>query len=221
MIGGILPALFWLWFWLREDKKHPEPKYLIVLSFIAGMVVVIFVFPVEIAIKSAFVSPIVITILWAACEEIFKFGASYFSALKRKENNEPIDPMIYLITTALGFSAIENALFILNPLAEGDILQGLLTGDLRFLGASLLHVASSASIGIFMGFSFFKNSKKKWISIIAGLIVAIALHSAFNWNIMMSDGSNLLPVFSVVWLAVIVLIIFFEKIKKIKNSYGK
>ena len=23
-VGGILPALIWLWFWLKEDKENPE-----------------------------------------------------------------------------------------------------------------------------------------------------------------------------------------------------
>jgi len=216
LLGGILPALLWLWFWLREDK-NPEPKRLIIWSFVAGMSAVIFVFPIEIAIKSVVSSTIVITILWAICEEVFKFGAAYFSGLSKKDNDEPIDPLIYLITAALGFSAIENTLFILNPLMDGNAIQGFLTGDLRFLGASLLHVISSASIGIFMGFSFFKNKYRKGLSIIAGLFVAIALHSAFNWNIMNSDGSNLLSIFSIVWFAVAILMVFFEKIKRIKK----
>ena len=34
-LAGLIPALFWLWFWLREDKAHPEPRALIATSFIA------------------------------------------------------------------------------------------------------------------------------------------------------------------------------------------
>ena len=26
LIGGFVPALVWLWFWLKEDKQKPEPK---------------------------------------------------------------------------------------------------------------------------------------------------------------------------------------------------
>ena len=37
-IGGMLPALFWLWFWLQEDKLHPEPRSRIMLAFLGGMV---------------------------------------------------------------------------------------------------------------------------------------------------------------------------------------
>ena len=45
--GGILPALIWLWFWLREDREAPEPRGLIALSFAAGMAVVYFVLPIQ------------------------------------------------------------------------------------------------------------------------------------------------------------------------------
>ena len=39
---GIVPALVWLWFWLREDTKHPEPRSLILLTFFYGALSVVF-----------------------------------------------------------------------------------------------------------------------------------------------------------------------------------
>jgi len=39
-VGGLLPALLWLWFWLREDL-HPEPRRILLLTFTAGMVMAI------------------------------------------------------------------------------------------------------------------------------------------------------------------------------------
>ncbi|KKR45403.1 MAG: hypothetical protein UT81_C0014G0020 [Parcubacteria group bacterium GW2011_GWA2_40_14] len=43
---GLVPALFWLWFWLKEDI-HPEPLKMITLSFLGGMLAVLFVLPLE------------------------------------------------------------------------------------------------------------------------------------------------------------------------------
>ena len=45
--GGLLPAALWLWFWLKEDSVHPEPRGLIVVTFIAGMLAVAFVLPLQ------------------------------------------------------------------------------------------------------------------------------------------------------------------------------
>ena len=44
--GGILPALIWLWFWLKEDL-HPEPKKAISLTFFFGMLMVPAAFVLE------------------------------------------------------------------------------------------------------------------------------------------------------------------------------
>ncbi len=42
LLGGIIPALFWLWFWIREDRLHPEPKSAILSAFIGGILAVFF-----------------------------------------------------------------------------------------------------------------------------------------------------------------------------------
>ena len=46
-LAGLIPALFWLWFWLREDNCTPEPKSLIASAFIAGMLIVAVVLPLQ------------------------------------------------------------------------------------------------------------------------------------------------------------------------------
>ena len=37
LLGGIIPAFFWLWFWIKEDKLNPEPKSAIISAFIGGI----------------------------------------------------------------------------------------------------------------------------------------------------------------------------------------
>jgi RsiW-degrading membrane proteinase PrsW (M82 family) len=37
LVGGILPAVFWLWFWMHESNNHKEPKDIIFLAFVIGM----------------------------------------------------------------------------------------------------------------------------------------------------------------------------------------
>lgn len=218
LIGGILPALFWLYFWLREDKLKPEPRSLIMLSFFAGIVAVLAALFAEKTVKDIIANNIILIAIYAPIiEELFKFLAAYFTTLRRKEDDEPIDPIIYLISSALGFAALENVLFLMSPLSENNIITSIATGNLRFIGATLLHVVASASIGIFIGFSFYKSRFFKFFMIITGLIVAITLHSFFNFFIIKGTDKSILAVFGSLWVAVIFLILILEKVKRIKT----
>ncbi len=218
ILGGLLPALFWLWFWLREDRKSPEPRGLVAKTFLVGIGVVILVLPFQRIVFSYFENNVfLLLILWATIEELFKFGAAYFTAFHRKELDEPIDAVVYLITAALGFVALENTMFLFFPFTEGHITDSIITGNLRFVGASLLHIVASASIGIAIAFSFYRTPRVRKFYTIFGLFVAIALHTTFNLFIMSENGENTLIVFSVLWLAIAGLMLFFEKIKSLAH----
>lgn len=212
---GILPALFWLWFWLREDKKRPEPHGLITLTFLGGFIAVLIALSAEKIIEdNLLVNSSIIIILWSAVEEIIKYLASYITALRRREMDEPVDAMIYLMTTALGFAAFENVLFLVS---ENSILASIVSGNMRFIGATVLHTLTSGIIGLFIGLSFYKNPLKKKLYLFIGLILSIALHSVFNLLIINSNNESIFSIFGLVWFAIIVLILLFEKVKRIKR----
>jgi RsiW-degrading membrane proteinase PrsW (M82 family) len=118
-----------------------------------------------------------------------------------------------MITMALGFAALENALFIFNPIVSGDFVNGAITGSFRFLGSTLLHVLASGSIGVFIALSFYKTNFQKLLFGTLGLFVAIVLHALFNFFIMDASGETILGVFLFVWMGIIILFLLFEKVK--------
>lgn len=214
LLGGILPAIFWLWFWQKEDKLHPEPRGLIMLAFLVGMLATAIAYPIEIYIaKHVNGSDLTLLTLWAITEETLKFLGIYLVALRSKYFDEPIDAVIYFITIALGFAALENAMFLFNPLGDGDALATILLGNFRFIGATLLHVAASGLIGVMLAFSFYDLRRKRVISSLIGLALAIALHTLFNFSIIISEGTYLYQIFVGLWIFVIGIILACEKIK--------
>jgi len=216
----MIPALVWLWFWLREDRLHPEPRILILTAFLAGMLAVPLVIPFEKTVSDYFGSGTLVFIVWAIVEELAKFIVAWATVLRRKEVDEPIDVLIYMITVALGFSAIENSLFLLAPIAGGDALGALITGNLRFIGATLLHIISSSAIGAAMALAFYQSAKIKKEFIIAGVILSVGLHAIFNLLIIKSDNDgDTFFVFLSVWLVVAVLLVVFEKVKSLAKKY--
>ncbi|MBI4087979.1 PrsW family intramembrane metalloprotease [Candidatus Kaiserbacteria bacterium] len=231
ILGGVLPALAWLWFWRREDSRHPEPRRLIALAFFAGMLTVAVVIPIE-----QFVAPFLDTaqgawfvtlpastlvfIAWSAIEEVCKYLAAQWTVLRRREDDEPIDPVIYMVTVALGFAAAENTLFLLSPLAGTSLLQTVLTGDLRFVGATLLHVLASSVIGVAYGLAFYKRKSTRRRYVFFGVILAIALHGAFNFLILNTPETNLLRTFGLVWIGLVALLGVLEFIKRIRPRWS-
>ncbi len=221
-LGGVIPALVWLWFWLTEDSMHPEPRKMILFTFIAGMAAVPLAFFAEKISFALIGSGFLIILVWAAIEEILKYLGAYVVVFrgvclnKSRCVDEPLDPLVYMITVALGFSALENTLFLINPFLNGDAISGILTGNLRFIGATLLHVVASGTIGFFKGFSFYKSSALKRWYFFLGITAAIALHALFNFSIIISKGENIFFIFGVLWLFVGGLLLAFERVKRVK-----
>jgi RsiW-degrading membrane proteinase PrsW (M82 family) len=119
-----------------------------------------------------------------------------------------------MLTVALGFSAVENTLFLINPIMTEGLLSTIVTGNFRFFGATLLHLLSSSIIGVTLALSYYKSSTTKITYAIFGVILAIILHAAFNLFILNSASGNIIQVFAFVWLGIVILLLFFEKIKK-------
>lgn len=217
-IGGLVPAVIWLFFWLQEDKIHPEPNAVITLAFFAGMASVLIALPLELIASKYIPAGLIRIAVWALIEELVKYWAASYSAFKHNVSfDEPVDSMIYLITAALGFSAAENAFFIFGAIQDFPATVTIISGSMRFIGASLLHVLSSATVGIAMAYSFYRSKFVKDEHLIFGIIIAAALHTAFNFFILLFENQNIamysLSVFGFVWLGIIAVIFFFEKVK--------
>ena len=217
-ILGLIPALIWLWFWLKEDT-HPEPAKILTLAFFGGMLSVLVVLPLQKVVYDYLRDYTFISFtLWAAIEEITKFSFVYYIALKRKIADEPVDDMIYLIVSALGFVTFENTLFLNELIKDGDIINTFINGNMRFIGASLIHIMSSATIGTMLGLAFYKNKTHKIIYTAVGIIIATVLHTSFNLFIISKASGNIFLVFGTVWFGIIVLLLLFEKIKHLRNE---
>lgn len=224
-IGGLMPALVWLYFLLKEDYRHPEPRAILFMAFLAGMVAVPLAVPLEALLRDfAYGSvancspylPLCLPIIagWAVVEEVLKYGLCAAFVLWRKDVDEPIDLVIYMLTAALGFAALENTLFLFAPIAAHNFLSALATDNLRFVGSTLLHVIASSIIGFSLAFA---HTMPKWSRGFiggCGLILAISLHTTFNFLIIpRGDTHSILTAFLFVWCGAVVFFGLFELLK--------
>ncbi len=212
-LGGVLPVWLWLHFLLKEDSRCPEPRSMIVVAFVAGMLAVPASLPLETWFAGFLPAGLPIIIAWSAVEETMKYLLAALLVLWRRAVNESVDLVIYMMTVALGFAALENALFLLAPFAEGRFVDGLVTNNLRFVGSTLLHVLASSMIGFALAWAYVKGRSVRMLYVSIGLILAIALHALFNFLIIAPDGSHTLTAFFLVWTGAIVFFGLFEVLK--------
>ena len=210
LMGSIIPAVIWLFFWIREDSEHPEPRTIIIIAFIAGIISVIPTFMLEEIASRHIQNQQDLYVIWALIEELMKFGAAFLVALDTRFYDEPMDAIIYMIIVALGFAAAENFLFMAG---SGNLVSGFLTGSMRFVGATLLHTLASAMIGVSIAIAYNKNRIAKLACLLIGISAAVLLHTSFNIFIIKDNGNDISSVFISLWMAIILLLVFFEKLK--------
>jgi len=196
VIFGVLPSIIWLLFYLRRDV-HPESNKMVLKIFFFGALVAIPAIFLEIGFfkisgelnlppHSLFILNTFIGV--ALVEEFLKYLVVQNQVLKCREFDEPIDAMLYMIISALGFAALENIL-ILSQLGPGFLLgRTLEISVFRFLGATVLHALASGTIGYFLSLSFYKK-RGRTIFVALGLIIATALHGFYNYYIMKGEGN--------------------------------
>ena len=229
LVLGVLPPIFWLFFWLREDA-HPEPKKEIVVVFFAGMVSVAAALLLEnmfLGTNSAFKKifmygsatfQILNLLGFAIVEELSKTGAAFLTGIKSKYFDEPEDGIIYMITAALGFAAMENILFIAGSLKIG-LSQSLIVSSFRFINAVLLHVSAAAIIGAGFAFSFYHKTHRNK-DVLFAIILATLLHALYNYLIIKNIESAL-GQFSATFLVVIgaiTALLLFEKARRLHKQ---
>jgi len=199
-ILAFIPAVFWFFIFLKEDRLDPEPKKLIVKIFIigalsgllAGLLEIAFIFliPRELGndvfnflaaqgLKNAGFLPIVIIIIiaFAAIEEILKIGAVKTFIYHDQNFNQVVDGAIYGISAALGFATLENINYFIETTVKLG-LGGLVTVFIiRFFATTLMHALTTGVAGYYLGkVKYTNNNSFYW----KGLFIAVFIHSAFN-----------------------------------------
>ncbi len=212
LLVGFIPSIVWLIFWLNVDKEHLEPGGLILTCFILGGISVLVATFLQQSLKHSVTDAHSQVIVWAAIEEIVKFAVFYLVAYKSSYDDHAIEPPLYMIAVALGFAALENIFYVLQPSMSGNVTAILLTGGLRFFGSTLLHTIASCFVGITI--SLLPKSIRL-VSIIVGIAGAIFLHATFNFFILKNDTASMLQIYGYLWIAAIISHIILEKLRRI------
>lgn len=125
-ILALTPGIFWLWMAYRWDKYQPEPKWLVIRTFLLGMAVVIPVALIEWLLgfagsNTANAANVPLSnlayqafIIAGLTEELAKFLVVYLSIYKNRHFDESTDGIVYASAAALGFASLENLFYMVS-----------------------------------------------------------------------------------------------------------
>ncbi len=228
-IFGMIPLVIWLVFFLLRDWKNPEPKKVILHAFLMGILAtgIVLVLQNYIEVFSKINIPSLYelvrnhdnfkTFIYVALiEELIKFLVIYLTLRHSKHLDEAIDPMIYMIICAIGFSSVENYLSVFNRLNTITIPLQTLTA--RFLGANLLHIICSGVIGFFWSIQI---ATKKHGLLFLGIVLAVLFHAMFNTLIYTWGIFAVLFMFVSVFVGASILLWLFDVIEKLNFKIKK
>jgi RsiW-degrading membrane proteinase PrsW (M82 family) len=213
-----------------SKDMHPEPKKTILRIFLWGALSTIPVFFVQIGLMvllaKADLDPLTTSIIYwflviSLTEEFFKYLIVRLKVQNSKDMDEPLDIMLYMVVSALGFAALENILYLFTPasgLSLNQLLQQtVIVSFIRFVGATFLHTLCSAVIGYFMALSFF-HPKRSMLYMPLGFFIAVLLHGLFDFSIIKIEGYEVLVIPGLLLLIVgFLTFLGFERLKKIKS----
>ncbi len=75
LVGGMVPSIIWLWYWIKEDDIKKPPLALVGLTFITGMLMVVLVIPIQKFMEGRVTDYTTLIVVWVICEEVLKLVA--------------------------------------------------------------------------------------------------------------------------------------------------
>lgn len=206
-------SLAWLAFVRRFDRAHPEPIWLVGVTFLLGAGATLPAGLAEHLLASAspwldpnlvtfggqtFALPLaflVFTLVVGLSEEGGKRLAVHF-AVRRPEFDEPVDGIVYAIVASLGFAAAENMrYFVMGRMSAPLVIA-------RCFMSVPAHMFFGAIWGWALGAKLVDRSKRTW----AWLLLAAACHGLFD-ALLSTEGAGMLAVMLNVGLASVFVVV--------------
>ncbi len=192
-----VPGLLWLWFFYSRDKVQPEPKKVVLLTFLLGGLAAAPAVLGELAVEAF--APLTREIqlavlaegrvptakLAALCflvigpiEEVCKFAAVRLYAARHKAFDEPLDGIVYASAAALGFASVENVIYVLS-LESIQAGTGFATLALRAVLAVPGHVFFASFWGFALGRRLLPGAPRGLVPLLVA--AGAAVHGAWNF----------------------------------------
>ena len=203
MLIGFAPGLFWLWFLRFKDDLEPEPLHKVLWVFFLGCASTLPVLglrpwfdamlPAGPGWHADTMDAFLVT---AVPEEFWKIMAFLLGIFWHRELDEPLDGIIYGAAAGLGFASIETVMYIsISDMPSLSLMRGFTSVP--------MHVATTGSLGFFLGMIRFRPRRQAPLLILTGVLVAVLFHGGYD--LFLSRGWTWLALMGLLPLALVSL----------------
>lgn len=196
-VGGVLlGTTIWLWILRRYDRVEPESiRHLLQVGLVGGggsiAVAVLFNELIRLGLgldmdifeDATNVSLVRLSVFCASVgliEEAAKAVATVHTTRRLGDLDEPVDAMVYAMTVALGFAALENVFYAMR--FGSDVLFA------RFLWPVPAHMAYAALWGYGLAYArFARPDQARWVIMAPSVLMAAAFHAGANYLLFLQE----------------------------------
>ncbi len=189
-LAAIIPMSIYLILIWKFDRYDREPFKLVLSNYLWGalgaVVLALIGSIIFTTIASFFIrdgiqlSRFGAVVVAPIVEEITK-GLFLMITITNKKFDNITDGIVYGGAIGLGFGMTENFLYFVT---YGDSVSNwIVLVIVRSLFSAVMHCVSTATLGAFLGSAKFKSSGKKVFYTFTGLIIAILIHSIWNFSV--------------------------------------
>lgn len=175
LVLALVPGILWCLYIHRKDVHEPEPLRYVLLAGVAGAAVVLFVkgllhfLPVPPG-SPDLASLLVTSLFIALTEEIPKAAALTLLFYRHPEFDEPMDGLVYGASVGIGFSTLENALYMTE--------HGRTILLVRMVISTTLHATCTGLIGYALG--QLKFGHRGLVFVVMAAVLSLAIHMLFD-----------------------------------------
>lgn len=212
-LAAIIPMSFYLFLIWKFDKYDREPFKLVLANYLWGALgAVIFAIIGSIAlgsIASFFISDEAhlgrfgVIVIAPIVEEITKGFFLLITVAYRKFDNIT-DGIVYGGAIGLGFGMTENFMYFISY--GTTIPDWIAIVVVRTLFTAVMHCVATATFGAFLGYAKFKSKFYRIVFPLTGILLAIVIHSAWNFSVSFQSTAPLGFLFMFITIIIFILV---------------
>ncbi len=212
-LAAIIPMSLYLYLIWKMDKYDREPVKLVLANYLWGALgavilallgSLILTFFVQIFISDEFDIDLFGSVIIAPFVEEITKGVFLLITITSRKFDNITDGIVYGGAIGLGFGMTENFFYFISNM--DNVSDWISIVIVRTLFSGVMHLVATATLGAFLGLSKFMISPLRLVLGLIGLVIAMLIHSLWNFFVSFDETVFLGFIFMIVSVIIFVMV---------------